>query len=249
MSALEKMRDRTRGTQSINTVTAGYFRSNNQGAAIDGRISDAIRRILIADSGTELVGKNSDPVFERMESSDAEVLVSAGYDHIIPESTLAAFDRAINLHWSLLPYGRGENPNIWSITEDHPAGVTIHEMVPDIDSGPIITQREVSIEPNEDGKNLYLRLIDEQVDLFASAWPNIRIGKYETSANPVEGGTYHPRSEFRELCELSLDEEMTMGECINILRALTFEPYENAYFEKDGETYYVEIEISPEQEH
>jgi methionyl-tRNA formyltransferase len=217
-------------------------------AVLDGKIRDPIRRMLVADGRSNLVGETSEPEFDQIESSNAEVLVSAGYDHIIPESVLDSFERTINAHWSLLPYGRGENPNVWSIIDDHPAGVTIHEMVPDVDAGPIIAQREVPVKPDDTGRDLYERLIDEQIDLFASTWPAIRRGDYDTSPNLIEDGTHHRRSEFDELCELPLEKEMTMKKCINILRALTFEPYKNAYFEKDGQRYYVEINISEETE-
>jgi methionyl-tRNA formyltransferase len=212
-------------------------------AVLDGEISDPIRRILLADGKSKLVGDTSEPNFDRIESSDAEVLVSAGYDHIIPESVLNSFERSVNAHWSLLPYGRGENPNVWSIIDDHPAGVTLHEMVPEVDAGPIIAQREVPVKPDDTGRDLYERLIDEQIDLFAATWPAIRRGDYETSPNPIEEGTHHRRSEFDDLCELPLEQEMSMQECVDILRALTFEPYENAYFETDGQRYYINIDI------
>lgn len=217
-------------------------------AILDGKIADHIRRILVADGRSNLVGETSKPEFDRIKSSNAEILISAGYDHIVPESVLDSFERAINAHWSLLPYGRGENPNVWSIIDDHPAGVTIHEMLPEVDSGPIIAQREVPVNPDDTGRDLYERLIDEQVDLFASTWPSIRHGDYDSSSNPSQDGTYHRQSEFDELCELPIEKEMSMKRCIDILRALTFEPYKNAYFEQDGHRYYVTIDISQENE-
>jgi methionyl-tRNA formyltransferase len=121
-------------------------------------------------------------------------------------------------------------------------------MLPEVDAGPVIAQREVPVNPDDTGRDLYERLIDEQVDLFASTWPSIRHGDYDSSSNPSQDGTYHRQSEFDELCELPIEKEMSMKRCIDILRALTFEPYKNAYFEEDGHRYYVTIDISQENE-
>jgi methionyl-tRNA formyltransferase len=46
--------------------------------------------------------------------------------------------------------------------------------------------------------------------------------------------------------EIDLDAEVRVGDFIDRLRALTFPPYDNAYFEKDGEKYHVDIEIRKE---
>jgi hypothetical protein len=54
----------------------------------DGKISDHIRRILVADAKSNLVGETSKPEFDRIESSNAEILISASYDHIVPKSVL-----------------------------------------------------------------------------------------------------------------------------------------------------------------
>eukprot|EP00392_Amoebophrya_sp_AT5.2_P019205 g19951.t1 len=61
--------------------------------------------------------------------------VSYGYRHIIRTPVIEGmFDRKriINLHISYLPYNRGADPNLWSILERTPPGVTIHH----IDEGP-----------------------------------------------------------------------------------------------------------------
>ena len=183
-----------------------------------------------------------DTIYER----EPDLLLSAGYRHIVPKSALEAADIALNCHNSYLPHARGANANVWSIIEDGPAGVTIHEMVEKVDAGPIIAQRKVPVYPDDSGKDIYIRLIDAMVGLLEEEWPSIQDGTYSTKQNPISEGTYHTTDDFDSVCELNLESEKKVIELINILRALTFPPFDNAYFERDGEKYYVKMEIKRE---
>lgn len=187
--------------------------------------------------------------YSSVERLNPDLIVSAGFRYIIPEDILEIPEiGAVNLHPSYLPYNRGANPNVWSIIEDTPAGVSIHYMTPTVDSGPIIARKEVPIYPDDDGQSLYRRLEQEQVDLFKENWKIIKKGQTSTVAQNDESGTYHYKQDFSDLFEIDLEEQVRAGDFIDKLRALTFPPYNNGYFEKDGEKYYVEIDITPESE-
>lgn len=178
-----------------------------------------------------------------------DLLLSAGFRHIVPEDVLSVPSRgAVNLHKSYLPYNRGANPNVWTIVDDTPAGVSIHYMTSDIDAGPIIDRREVSRYPDDNARDLYERLERAQFDQFVDVWPEIRDGDADTLNPDIDSGTYHRKREFVDLWELDRSEETTVGNLLDRLRALTFPPHKNAYFEREGEKYYVEIEITPESE-
>lgn len=174
-----------------------------------------------------------------------DFLVSTGFRHIVPEEILEVPRRgAINLHKSYLPYNRGANPNVWSIVEDAPAGVSIHYMTPDVDAGPILDRRRVPVRPGDNGRDLYERLEDAQFEQFTEVWPEIRDDAVDTLEQDSEEGTYHYKQDFVELWELDLDDTVVVGEFLDRLRALTFPPYDNAYFERDGERYNVEVRIT-----
>ena len=52
----------------------------------------------------------------------------------------------INVHWALLPKNRGANPTQWAIIKgEDRTGVTIHYMDESLDSGDIISQKELNI--------------------------------------------------------------------------------------------------------
>lgn len=178
-------------------------------------------------------------------SFEPEYLVSVGYRHIVPEEILAIpSGGCLNLHPALLPYNRGTMPNVWGIVEDTPAGVTLHHMDASIDTGDIIRQRTVDTSFADTGKALHERLERAQFSLFVETWPDIEQGDIDpTSQN--DRGTYHTTAEFDDLCEIDPEQEYTAQELLDVLRALTFPPYDNASIEIDGETYYIEVDITP----
>lgn len=178
-----------------------------------------------------------------------ELLIAGGYRHIVPEEVLEVPHLgAVNLHKSYLPYNRGANPNVWSIVESPPAGVSIHYMTPAVDAGPIIDRREVPVYPDDDGRSLYERLEAAQLDQFAENWPAIRDGTAETIQQRPEEGTSHHKQDFVDLWEIDPRETVEAGAFLDRLRALTFPPYRNAYFEVEGTRYWVELSITAEHD-
>jgi methionyl-tRNA formyltransferase len=185
-------------------------------------------------------------VVKRLEP---DLIVSAGFRHIVPEEVISIPDLVVvNFHKSYLPDNRGANPNVWSIIEDSPAGITLHYMTPEMDGGTIIDKREISVRPDDTGLSLYERLEAAQFGQFRECWPAIRDDAVETTAQDLEGGTVHYKQDFVELWPIDRDETVRAGDFLDRLRALTFPPFKNAFFEVDGERYYVEIDITSEDD-
>ena len=82
------------------------------------------------------------------------------------------------MHPTLLPRHRGRAPIPWAILSGlAKTGVTLFEIVdPTADSGPIIAQREVEVEPTETATTLYDKLLDAHVELLAEHLPRIADG-------------------------------------------------------------------------
>jgi methionyl-tRNA formyltransferase len=185
---------------------------------------------------------------ELIEELRPDILVSVGYGHILPKEVLEIPDAGcVNLHPAYLPYNRGANPNVWSIVDDTPAGATLHYMDEGIDTGDIIARKKVEKRFSDTGKDLHQRLKKAQFELFVENWSAIESGEVETTAQ-TEEGTYHEVQDFEELCELDPDEEYTVKEMLNSLRALTFPPFDNGHVEVDGERYYVDVDIRHEDD-
>jgi len=179
-----------------------------------------------------------------IENIRPDYVVSCGYRHIVPERILdIPTEGCLNLHPAYLPYNRGANPNVWSIVDETPAGVTLHYMDPSIDTGGIIARRRVATSFEDTGRDLYRRLEDAQVELFRDIWPEVVAGTQSVIEQDQDKGTYHHTSELEDLCQLDPEENVGVKEFLDRLRALTFPPYDNAEIEIDGTTYYIEVDI------
>ena len=184
-----------------------------------------------------------------VEQTKPDLVVSVGFDHLVPLDILDVPDEgALNLHPSLLPYNRGKSPNVWPLIEGTPAGVTLHYMDEEFDTGPIVAQREVETDFADTGKDLHQRLEDAQFELFTDVWPDVVAGTIDPIPQDSEAGTHHSVDDFLEACELDPDEEVRVKGFLDRLRALTFPPFDNATIEVDGQTYYVDVEIRPASE-
>lgn len=101
------------------------------------------------------------PEFEatiRQIASDVVVIVA--YGKIIPDTLLQSVPRGwINVHASLLPKYRGASPIQAALLHgDTESGVTIMQVEPTLDTGPILGQSRVTISPRETFETLQDRL-------------------------------------------------------------------------------------------
>jgi methionyl-tRNA formyltransferase len=180
-------------------------------------------------------------VLQSIASLHADIGVSAFFGYILRQPLLDLFPQGVlNVHPALLPYGRGANPNVWSIVGHTPAGVTIHYIDGGVDTGDIIAQREVAIEPVDTGETLYRKLERASVELFREQWRLIREGKVTRREQP-EGGTTHRMKDLQTIDRIDLDRQYAGRELIDILRARTFSGFNGAYFIQSGRKVFVSV--------
>lgn len=120
-----------------------------------------------------------------------DLAVSYTYRYIISSDIIHLLnDNVVNIHNSVLPFNRGADPNIWSIVERTPRGVTLHYIDSDLDKGFIIAQDFVIDNDDETLSSSYDNLDRVAKTLFKKAfkyyqfWPMLK----KTS---VGKGTYH----------------------------------------------------------
>ena len=154
----------------------------------------------------------------------------------------------INLHPALLPYNRGAHPNVWSIVDGTPAGATVHYIDAGVDTGDIIAQTQVDVEPVDTGATLYRRLEQASVQLFQSAWPAIRAGNAPRLAQGQAVVTTHRAQDVARIDEIDLEASYKAKELIDLLRARTFRPYPGAYFRSQGRKIYLRLDLAYEAE-
>ena len=173
----------------------------------------------------------------------ADIAVSVMFGYILDAQFINLFPRGvINLHPSYLPYNGGSFPNVWSIVDGTQAGVTLHYIDEGVDSGDIIAQQKVVVDPNDTGATLYHKLENAGLDLFQSTWPKVREGSVVRKAQEG-GGTYHRKRDVEQIDHIELDRTYTARQLIDVLRARTFPPHPGAYFEHEGRRFYLRLEV------
>lgn len=128
-------------------------------------------------------------------------VVSHGYRHLIKPEVLALFkEPAINCHISLLPWNRGANPNFWSVYENTPKGVTIHEIDAGLDTGPVVAQKKINEFSSEETLASTYQLLQKEIsELFKESWRSIADSSYVPMRNPASRGTYHALKDIEPL--------------------------------------------------
>lgn len=174
-----------------------------------------------------------------------EIIFSLHSKKIFPTELVNSV-KCINVHPGLNPYNRGWYPQVFSIINKLPIGATIHEMDGEIDHGPIVCQEEVDIDDTDDSFDVYQKVIAAEKRLLSQWLPDIIEGNYCTF-KPVDSGNYNSIGDFKSLCELELDSIGTLGEHIDLLRALTYSNYKNAFFlAKNGGNVFVRVILERE---
>ena len=129
---------------------------------------------------------------ERLKSTDADVYVVAAFGQILSEEILniPRFG-CINIHASLLPEYRGAAPIQWSILNgDKKTGITIMQMDKGVDTGDILLQKSMDIEPKETGAGLFDKLAVLGSEAIVEALDLIKEGKIHPMAQDETKATH-----------------------------------------------------------
>lgn len=173
-------------------------------------------------------------------------LLLVWWPHILREPILSLPTRALlNTHPSLLPHNRGKHPNFWSIVEERPYGVTIHNVDSSVDGGDIAFQLPISVTWEDTGGSLYHKAREATVRLFVESYSEIRVGRTPRQNQSLASGSFHLGQELEPTCVIDLDRHYTAREMLNLIRARTFPPYPGVKF-KDGSSHY-QVRISIER--
>ena len=188
-------------------------------------------------------------MIQTIECLKPDIGLSILFDYIFKPELIELFPRGIiNLHPAYLPYNRGQYPNVWSIVDETPAGVTLHYIDAGLDTGDIIAQSAVAVEPVDTGASLYRKLEIASFELFKRTWPMVLSGRVQTKKVAVESGTYHKTHDVDHIDEIDLSATYTARDLINIIRARTFHPYSGAYFMDGGRKIYLRLELIAEED-
>lgn len=114
-----------------------------------------------------------------IESLEPELIVVAAYGRILPDDILAYPKKGcINVHSSLLPKYRGAAPIQWAILNgESETGVTIMDVVHDLDAGDILAQAVTPITADDTAETLHDRLAEMGGKLLVETVAEMEAGR------------------------------------------------------------------------
>jgi methionyl-tRNA formyltransferase len=184
---------------------------------------------------------------KRIAQLKPEMGMSVLFGYLLKRDFLALLPQGcLNLHPAYLPYNRGAYPNVWSIVDGTPAGVTLHYIDEGVDTGDIVRQKEVPVWCTDTGEGLYHKLEAAGLQLLREAWSAIQSGHVERVPQRREEATFHKVADVAEIDEIHLGQSYQAEHLLRILRARTFPPHPGAFFRHEGRKVYIRIQFEEE---
>ena len=129
-----------------------------------------------------------------------DLLVVVAYGLILPPEALAiALRGCLNIHGSLLPRWRGAAPIQRALLAgDTETGVTIMQMDAGLDTGPVLLEKRLAIQPEDDAASLHATLAALGAQALLEALTGLEAGRLVSRPQAAEGVTYAAKIEKTE---------------------------------------------------
>jgi len=106
-----------------------------------------------------------------LDEARPDLVCLAGYMRILSPHFVARWrSRILNIHPSLLPKYRGVSPQKRAIEAgERVSGCTVHVVDEGTDTGPVVLQREVRLEPGDSEESLSARILEQEHAAYPEA--------------------------------------------------------------------------------
>lgn len=191
---------------------------------------------------TPLAKENSIPCFFRSPNNEEEcisfikernpcVIYCFGWSHLLPKQILSLPPfGVIGFHPSELPNNRGRHPIVWALFLGlKETASTFFVMDEGADTGDIISQKKISINPTDTASGLYKKITSaalDQIELFSNELQENSGNIPRTKQNLNEGNSWRKRG----VKDGRIDFRMSTQAILNLIKSLTH-PYIGAHVE------------------
>ena len=106
-----------------------------------------------------------------LDPLEPDLICLAGYMRVLSSEFVSAYrGRILNIHPSLLPKYRGVSPQKRAIEAgERVSGCTVHLVDEGTDTGPVVLQKEVRIEPGDTEESLSARILEQEHEAYPEA--------------------------------------------------------------------------------
>ena len=127
---------------------------------------------------------HEEDVLRVLAEAEPDFVVLAGYMRLLSAALVAAFPhRILNIHPSLLPAFPGVGAQAQAVAYGvKVSGCTVHFVDENLDAGPIVVQRAVTVREDDTGDTLAARILDQEHEAYVEA-----LVKLSTKTWRVEG--------------------------------------------------------------
>lgn len=162
-----------------------------------------------------------------LENFQADLFVVVGF-RILPEEVFSMPPKGtINIHASLLPHYRGAAPINWAIINgETETGITIFYIQKRVDTGNIILQEKVTIEPHDTAGSLHDKLMNLAAEAILDAVDMIEDDEVEVKSQIGEV-TQAPKI-TKEMCRIIWEQNAQVVH--NFIRGMAPYPCAHTYF-------------------
>jgi methionyl-tRNA formyltransferase len=142
-------------------------------------------KVLSGEAGVPVLQpekiRNNLELRARLEAIQPDAIIVVAYGRIIPEWMLNLPRLGnLNLHASLLPKYRGAAPIQWAVANGETVtGATTMRLDPGLDTGDILLQRELPIEPHQTAEDLFPLLATSGAGLMLETLAGLEAGRIQ----------------------------------------------------------------------
>lgn len=165
-------------------------------------------------------GDPNDPEFIDLldEQIRPNVALSLFCLSIFGPALLARFEASVNFHDALLPRHKGLLATSFALyARDENVGLTFHHMTPDVDGGPILVQRSLTVTQRDTLESVRRR---QRLEASAALPQVLDLMRDRDPGIPQRGvGSYHSRRDALAITHIEQPSDLTLAELANRLRA------------------------------
>jgi amino acid adenylation domain-containing protein len=162
-----------------------------------------------------------------LETTQCDYLFSVVNHFILSTKLLNLVGKAINYHDALLPKYAGVNAAAWAIINgEKQHGITWHEMAEEIDTGNIIKQIAIDLEPAETALSLNLKCYQAAIAAFTELIAELATNQVTLTPQSLQQRSYFGRHQKPQASGI-IDFEQAATVIDNLVRGLNFGNYPN----------------------
>jgi methionyl-tRNA formyltransferase len=169
-----------------------------------------------------------------IQEAELDWLFIIGWSQIAKAPLLATVSRGcLGMHPTLLPIGRGRASIPWAIIKGiDRTGVSLFVLNEGVDTGPVLDQLAIAIDPQETATSLYANVTEAHRELLKIAWPKLIANEISPTIQDEKAATYWAARKPED-GELHLS--MCCENADRLIRAVTH-PYPGAFLRVDNRT-------------